>query len=67
MRVCVSADWPVLDEILDWCSSNRVDLYYGRIWADAGSPVGWSAVLEWTPRIDFLLIKYSDRLSVLEI
>jgi hypothetical protein len=65
-RLLLSAEWPQLDEIVDWCHANHIDLYYGRIWADLDSAIGWQAVLENTPKITFLLIKYADSVSVLE-
>ena len=65
-RLLLSADMPILDEILSWCMDNSVELYYGRIWSDMAAPIGWQAVVENTPRVTFLLLKYSDSVSVLE-
>lgn len=65
-RLLLSAEVPVLDEILEWCHCNQVALYYGRIWCATTSPVGWQAVIENTPKVTFLLLKYSDSVSVLE-
>lgn len=44
-----------------------VDMYYGRIYTDRTSPIGWQIEVENSPTVSFLLLKYSDSISVLEV
>lgn len=66
-RLLLSAEEPLMDEIFSWCRLNQVDMYYGRIWSDRSSPIGWQIVIANDPKVSFLLLKYSDSVSVLEL
>jgi hypothetical protein len=65
MRLVISSD-RYIEEIWDYCTSDRVELWQGRYYSiDSGhDPFGWQIVVEPSARLDLLILKYSEWISV---
>ncbi len=65
MRLVISSD-RYIEEFWDYCLSDRTEIWQGRYYTTEGShdPFGWSIVVDSDPRLDLLLIKYSEIITV---
>lgn len=65
MRLVISSD-RYIPEFWDYCSSDRTEIWQGRYYCIDGGhdPFGWQIVVDSSPRLDLLLIKYSEVITV---
>lgn len=67
MRYYISSDSgiSVLEEIWAYCQSHGIGMYHGRILAELGY-FGWYIEIERDPRITWILLKFSEHLTIYE-